>query len=74
MISEFEIIFESAASYTSEQNKYFERKDDFIAMKTRIFRIYVNLFFYFWFWIVRVVEFLMNRTSMKKHEWNFFLK
>ena len=69
MISELEIIYESSASYIFEQNKHFERKNDFIAMKTRTFRIYVNLFFYLWFWIVRVVEFLMNRISMKNHEW-----
>ena len=46
MISEFEIIYESSVSYISEQNEHFERKDDIIAMKTRAFRIHVNLFFY----------------------------
>ena len=74
MISNLEIIYELFALYISEQNDYFERKKRILTMKTRIMRIRINLSRYFWSWIVRVVDFimnriLMNRILMKKNSW-----
>ena len=74
MISDLEITYEFFSSYISKQNEHFERKENLIAMKTRVFRIYVNFSTYLWSWIVRVVEFLMNKISMKKHDWKTFFE
>ena len=69
IISKMRIIYESLASYTSKQNDHSEQKKRVLAMKTRIMRIQINFSKYFWSWIVCVVDFIMNRTIMKKHSW-----
>ena len=46
MIFDLEITYEFFLFYNFEQNKHFERKQNFIATKTRIFRIYVNFSIY----------------------------
>ena len=68
------ITYEFFSFHTFEQNEHFERKKKFIAIKTRTFRIYVNFSIYLWSWIVRVVEFLINKISMKKYDWKIFFE
>ena len=46
MISNLEITYEFSSFYTFKQNEHFEQKENFIAIKTRVFRIHVNLFTY----------------------------
>ena len=74
MISKFEIIYKLLVLYIFKQNKHFERKNDFIAIKTRVFQIHVNFLFSFWSWIVRATQFLMNTISIKKHKWRIFFE
>ena len=71
---DMKITHKSFSFYTSKQNEHFERKKNLIVMKTRILRIYVNLSIYLWSWIVCVVEFLINKISIKKHAWRIFFK
>ena len=42
MISDLKIIYELLALYISEQNNYFQRKDEILTMKTLIMRIRYN--------------------------------
>ena len=67
MIFEMKIIYESFALYISKQNDYLERKEEILSMKTGIMQIWINFSKYLWSWIVRVVDFIMNRTFMKNH-------
>ena len=69
MLSDLKITYELFALYTSEQNNHSERKENVLAMKTRTMRIQANFSKYLWSWIARVVDFIMNKTLMKKHSW-----
>ena len=73
-ITEKDIIFELSASNTSAQNDYIERKKDILLAKERAMRIQADLSVYLWSWIVQIVEYFMNRTLMKKHEWKTFFE
>ena len=46
MIFDFETTYNFSSFHIFEQNEHFERKNFFIAMKTRTFRIYVDFSIY----------------------------
>ena len=68
-INEKDITFESSALDTLAQNEHIERKKDVLLTKARVMKIKADLSIYLWSWITRIVEYIMNRTFMKKHEW-----
>ena len=68
-INEKDIIFEFSASNTSAQNEHIERKKDVLLTKAKVMKIKVSLSTYLWSWIIRIAEYIMNKTLMKKHEW-----
>ena len=68
-IDEKGIIFEPFASDTPAQNGHIERKGGILLTKARALRLEAGLPAYLWPWIVRIAQYIMNRTPMKKHGW-----
>ena len=38
-------------------------------MKTKTLLIEIELFQYFWSWIIQSADYFINRTLIKKHDW-----
>ena len=64
---EIDIIFEILTLDTQTQNGHAERKKAILTIKTKIFRIDVELSQYFWNEIIKIVAYITNRISMIKH-------
>ena len=63
------ISFEASIVDTSTQNDHIERLNAILLTKSRIMRLETNLSVYLWSWINEIVDYLMNRTFFKKHNW-----
>lgn len=62
----------SSTPNTSAQNGHFERKKRILAMKSKAIHIEDNLSFDLWSEIIFAVDYLVNKTLMKKHAWKIF--
>ena len=68
-IALLKISYEFSSSDISAQNGHSEKKGHLFIMKAKALSIEVELFQYFWSWIIQSADYIMNCTSMKKHEW-----
>ena len=68
-IASLKISYKSSSSDTSTQNDHSEKKSHLLIMKTKALSIEIELFQYFWSWIIQSANYFMNRTPMKKHGW-----
>ena len=64
-----DITHELSVVDTSAQNDQSERLDDILLTKFRAMRFEANLSVYLWSWINETIDYIMNRTLFKKHEW-----
>ena len=79
LIFELKITYKFSTFDTAIQNGHAEKKSHLLIIKSKTMIIGANFSEYLWSWIFQTVDYLMNRTSMKKtwmknFAWNDFRK